>query len=92
SAFISPRERDIMKQLMAEQLPFVQIMDNGFPDRYHPAGKAFYSVAENRHVQLSCWTYRYQPSDADSPLSREMCLVMNELARLISGVDDHWWK
>ncbi|MCF0219252.1 MAG: hypothetical protein HUK14_05675 [Muribaculaceae bacterium] len=92
SAFISPRERDIMKQLMAEQLPFVQLMDNGFADRYRPAGKAFYSVAENRHVQLSCWTYSYQPADAGKPLSREMCLVMNELARLISGVDDRWWQ
>ena len=92
SAFISPRERDIMKQLMAEQLPFVQVMDNGMSDRYRPTGKAFYSVAENRHVQLSCWSYRYEASDATRPLSREMCLVMNELARLISGVEDRWWQ
>ncbi|MCF0203405.1 MAG: hypothetical protein HUK08_08590 [Bacteroidaceae bacterium] len=42
SAFISPRERDIMKQLMVEQLSFVQLMDNGFSARWPPYGKAFY--------------------------------------------------
>lgn len=92
SAFISPKEREIMKQLMLEQLPFIEIIDNGFSDRYKPVGKAFYSTAENRHVQLSCWTYLYQtPSDYDKNISREICLVMNELVRLISGVDDDWW-
>lgn len=92
SAFISPKEREIMKQLMIEQIPFIEIMDNGFSDRYKPIGKAFYSTAENRHVQLSCWTYLYQaPSNENHNISREMCLVMNELVRLISGVEDDWW-
>ena len=113
SAFVSPKERDIMKQLMMEQLPFIELMDNGFSDRYRPGGKAFYSVAENRHVQMTCWTYVYRNDalryDDDTPaatmtmrkenrndnhssISREMCLVMNELARIISGVKDDWWK
>lgn len=92
SAFISPKEREIMKQLMLEQLPFIEIMDNGFSDRYKPVGKAFYSTAENRHVQLSCWAYLYQTSSENQNISREMCLVMNELVRLISGVEDDWWN
>ena len=98
SAFVSPKERDIMKQLMMEQLPFVELMDNGFSDRYKPGGKAFYSVAENRHVQMTCWEYQYQPEQRNEngeqlpTISREMCLVMNELARTISGVEDDWWK
>ncbi|MCQ2224034.1 MAG: hypothetical protein MJZ35_09635, partial [Bacteroidaceae bacterium] len=113
SAFVSPKERDIMKQLMMEQLPFIELMDNGFSDRYRPGGKAFYSVAENRHVQMTCWTYVYRNdalrydddmpaatmtmrkenrNDNHSSISREMCLVMNELARIISGVKDDWWK
>lgn len=91
SAFISPKEREIMKQLMIEQLPFIEIMDNGFSDRYKPVGKAFYSTAENRHVQMSCWTYIYQTTENQN-ISRDMCLVMNELVRLISGVEDDWWK
>ena len=98
SAFVSPREREIMKQLMLEQLPFIELMDNGFSDRYKPGGKAFYSTAENRHVQMTCWAYRYLPGQRDETggripaISREMCLVMNELARIISGVRDDWWK
>ena len=97
-AFVSPGEREIMKQLMLEQLPFIELMDNGFSDRYRPGGKAFYSTAENRHVQMTCWRYRYLPEQRDGNgerlpvLSREMCLVMNELARAVSGVGDDWWK
>lgn len=93
SAFVSPKERDIMKQLMLEQLPFIELMDNGFSDRYKPCGKAFYSTAENRHVQMTCWTYEYRNEIDNHPtISREMCLVMNELARIICGVKDDWWK
>ena len=89
SAFISPKEREIRNQLMTEQLPFVEIMDNGFSERYKPMGKAFYACAEQRLVQISCWGYMYQ---RDEKISREFCLVMNELARLVSGGPDDWWK
>lgn len=27
-----------------------------------------------------------------SAFNREVCLVMNELARVIAGVGDGWWK
>lgn len=97
-----------MKQLMQEQLPFVELMGNGFSNRYKPGGNAFYSVAENRHVQMTCWTYKYgnnnersampfaerqrAKNDNSYSMSREMCLVMNELVRIISGVADDWWK
>lgn len=89
SAFISPNERDIRNQLLAERLPFIEIMNNGFSERYKPIGKAFYACAENRLVQISCWKYQYQ---RDSKVSREMCLVMNQLVRVICGMDDDWWK
>lgn len=112
SAFVNPKEREIMKQLMLEQLPFIELMDNGFSERYRPGGKAFYSTAENRHVQITCWKYKYKdvndnPSlrepqgkpgsgrahgDSHPTISREMCLVMNELVRIISDVNDYWWK
>ena len=94
--FVSPQEREIMKLLMLEQLPFVELMDNGFGERYKPGGKAFYSTAENRHVQVTCWKASPpalpQREGATNTISREMCLVMNELVRIISGVEDDWWK
>jgi hypothetical protein len=88
SAFISPKEREIRNQLMLEFLPFIEITDNGFPDRYKPTGKAFYACAENRLVQITCWRYEYA---RETVVSREMCLVMNELARVISNQKEDWW-
>lgn len=35
----------------------------------------------------------WQSSNVDfAGLCNKMCLVMNELARTISGVKDDWWK
>lgn len=89
SAFISPREREIMKLLLMEQLPVIEVVDNGFADRYKPTGKRFYACAENRLVQISPWTYEYQ---RDNMVTREMCLVMNQLVRVIAGRGEEWWK
>ena len=89
SAFISPKEREIRKILLSELLPFIEIMDNGFSDRYKPTGTAFYACGERRMVQISCWNYKYE---RESVICREMCLVMNELSRVISKLPDDWWK
>lgn len=89
SAFISPKEKEIKELLMSELLPLIEIMDNGFDDRYKPTGRAFYACAEMRMVQITPWRYEYQKQ---TTVSREMCLVMNELARVITGESDDWWK
>ena len=89
SAFISQKERDIKEQLMVEQLPFIEIMDNGISEKYKGVGKAFYALAEERLCQVSPWNYQYQN---DPKITREMCLVMNELARVICQQDEDWWK
>ena len=89
SAFVSPKEREIGRLLLMEQLPVIEVCDNGFGDRYKPSGKSFYACAENRLVQISPWNYEYC---RDFAVNREVCLVMNELARVIAGVGDGWWK
>lgn len=89
SAFVSPKEREIGRLLLMEQLPVIEVCDNGFGDRYKPSGKSFYACAENRLVQISPWNYEYC---RDIAVNREVCLVMNELARVIAGVGDGWWK
>lgn len=89
SAFISQKERDIKQQLIAEQLPFVEIIDNGIAEKYKGVGKSFYALAERKLCQITPWNYRYEK---DVKVSREMCVVMNELARVISGRNDDWWK
>lgn len=94
TACVSPKERDIVKQLQQELLPVIEVMDNGFSDRYKPTGKAFYAVAEQRRLEVSPWEYEYRHrNDDDAPdISREMCMVMNELVRLIAKKPDDWWK
>ena len=89
SAFVSPKEREIGRLLLMEQLPVIEVCDNGFGERYKPSGKSFYACAENRFVQISPWNYEYC---RDLAVNREVCLVMNELARVIAGVGDGWWK
>ncbi len=89
SAFISTKERKIRDLLFAAQLPMIEIINNGVSGRYKPYGKAFYACAENKLVQISPWQYLYQ---RESTISREMCLVMNELSITICQCHDDWWK
>lgn len=89
SAFISHKEREIGRLLLMEQLPVIEVYDNGFADRYKPSGKNFYACAENRLVQISPWNYEYS---RNLTVNREVCLVMNELARVIAGMGEGWWK
>lgn len=114
TACVSPKERDIVKMLQQELLPVIEVMDNGFSDRYKPTGKAFYAVAEQRRLEVSPWEHEYRRRemrpvkdeqgnavlDADGKpemeeipdISRETCMVMNELVRVISKKADDWWK
>lgn len=114
TACVSSKERDIVKQLQKELLPVIEIIDNGFSDRYKPTGKAFYAVAEQRRLEVSPWEYEYrrremQPvtNEPGNPIldnngkpelkevpdiSRETCMVMNELVRVIAKKEDDWWK
>lgn len=89
SAFISPNEREIKQLLIMEQLPFIEILDNGISDKYKGIGKTFYTLAEGKVCLITPWKYLYQK---DMTVSREMCLVMNELVRVISGKKEDWWK
>ena len=114
TACVSPMEREIVKQLQQELRPVIEVIDNGFPERYKPSGKSFYAVAEARRLEVTPWEYEYrrremrqvvgdnnQPVfDADGKpemenvpdITREMCMVMNELVRVISQKPDDWWK
>lgn len=114
TACVSPKERDIVKLLHKEFLPVIEVMDNGFSERYKPTGKAFYAVAEARRLEVTPWQYEYRrrelrpvkdsqgkpvldangkPEMEEVPdITREMCMVMNELVRTISKKADDWWK
>lgn len=114
TACVSAKEREIVKLLQQELLPVIEVMSGGFNDRYKPAGKAFYTMAEGQRLEVSPWEYAYRPRqlrsvldeqghpvlDADgnplmeevADITREMCMVMNEVVRTIAKRADDWWK
>ena len=57
---------------------------------YKPAGPSFYACAQERLLQITPWKYHYEKDPL--LISRPMCMVMNELSRLISGQEDDWWR
>ena len=46
-------------------------------------------TAENRLLQISPWSYEY---NRNTEVTRCMCMVMNELVRVIAGEQENWWK
>lgn len=94
TASVSPKEREIVKLLQQELLPVIEVMGEGFNDRYKPPGKAFYAVAENRRLEVTPWEHEYRQREKPEPpdITRQMCMVMNELVRTISQKADDWWK
>ena len=94
TACVSPNERSIVKLLQQELLPVIEVMDNGFSEKYKPTGKSFYAMAESRRLEITPWKYEYRRRDMQehSSITREMCMVMNGVVRLITQKNDDWWK
>ena len=88
SAFVSAKEREVKKMLMERCLPIIEILPFGISPDYHPVGRAYEACAEGLLVQISPWehfpTRRYR-------LTRDMCIMMNQLARVIARIPDEWW-
>lgn len=79
SPFISPKEKEIMVVLLAEELPLILLADNGFRDYYKPSDGLFDSVAAGRVLILSPWEY-----DAEKRhISRADCVALNTMAEEI---------
>ena len=81
SPFISPKEKDVLNVLLAEQHPIIVLADNGFRDYYKPSSNIFDGVAAGRIMILSPWEY-----DAGKRhISRADCVMLNTMAEEIAG-------
>lgn len=89
SAFVSKKENEIKNMLLREGLPVIEVVRNGFGPRYLPFRSNYDACASGRYVQISPWAYC---ADTNRKLTREMCLVMNQLVRIISKTPDYWWR
>ncbi len=84
SPFISPHEKQVMQVLLAEQLPFILLADNGFRDYYKPTDALFDACARGRLLILSPWQY----NQGKRHITRADCMALNamaeEMARAVS--------
>ncbi len=79
SPFISPKEKEVMEELLIEGLPFIYLADNGFRDYYKPQDALFDAVANKQVLILSPWPY----DPHKKHVSRAECVEMNQMAEEI---------
>lgn len=81
SPFISPQEQMVRDELLAEGLPFVLLLDNGFPPLYKPDGRLIEACGEGRVLILAQGAYL--PNKPH--ISRAECQALNTLAERIAA-------
>lgn len=80
-AAISPKEKEVMHEAMDRGYNVIYLRDNGFPDLYKPAGRAFDACCAGRLLQISPFDFRMQKE----AITREKCLTLNALAEDIAA-------
>ena len=91
---VSPRiamgEQEIIDEAEAKGYPVIIIVDNGFPEIYHPSKEKINLCVENRLLLLSPWKYRYRLAEVS--ISVAECKTMNCVAQALCRKKDDWWK
>ncbi len=80
SPFISKPEKEIRKATLESGGRIIEILDNGFPERYKPSGTAFDLCLEGRLLQIAPLVYE----TSKIPLTRNRALELNATARQIA--------
>ncbi len=82
SPFISKPEKEIKKAVLESGGGIIEILDNGFPERYKPSGTAFDLCLEGRLLQIAPLVYE----TSKIPLTRNRALELNATARQIAAL------
>lgn len=82
SPFISKPEKEIRKATLESGGRIIEILDNGFPERYKPSGTAFDLCLEGRLLQIAPLVYE----TSKIPLTRNRALELNATARQIAAL------
>lgn len=80
-AFISKAEQAIAHQAHEEHRPLIHLVENGFSELYKPVGRAFYSCADGRLLQLAPWPYH----NDSRAISRSQCMELNRMSETLAG-------
>lgn len=90
SARIAKGEQAIMDEAVSLRYPVVLVVDNGFPEVYHPSERRVQLCADNRLLLVSPWRYRYWPVGAS--IGAVECKTMNGVVQSLCRMKDSWWK
>jgi hypothetical protein len=90
SARIAKGEQAIMDEAVSLRYPVVLVVDNGFPEVYHPSERRVQLCADNRLLLVSPWRYRYWPVGAS--IGAVECKTMNGVVQSLCRMKDSWWE
>ena len=90
SARIAKGEQEIMDSALRSGYPVVRIVDNGFPEIYHPSADLMDDCAASLLLLLTPWDYQFRTHDEN--VSLPFCKTMNCVVQAICRMKDDWWK
>lgn len=90
SARIARGEQDIMDEAIRQGFPVILIVDNGFPEIFHPSENRLDLCATQRMLLLSPWQFLYRTKEDNITVT--WCKAMNCFAQAVCRVKDTWWK
>ena len=90
SARIAKGEQNIMDEALHRGFPVVLIVDNGFPEVYHPSAERIAYCSMSKMLLVSPWQFQYRKKDES--ISVPFCKTMNCVAQALCRTKDNWWK
>ena len=89
SARIAKGEQEILDTALCSGYLVARIVDNGFPEIYHPSADLMDDCAAGLLLLLTPWNYRFRAHDEN--VSVPFCKTMNCLVQAICRMKDDWW-
>lgn len=90
SARIARGEQEILDSALRSGYPVVRVVDNGFPEIYHPSADLMDDCAASLLLLLTPWDYQFRAHDES--VSVPLCKTMNCVVQAICRMKDDWWK
>ena len=90
SARIAKGEQEILDTALRSGYPVVRMVDNGFPEIYHPSADLMDDCAASLLLLLTPWDYQFRTHDES--VSVPFCKTMNCLVQAICRMKDDWWR
>lgn len=81
SPCISPGEKEIARAALADDLPLIVLLENGFAPKFKPSGHYFDACANGKLLMLAPWPHHFEKRT----ITRAQCLALNAMAQEICG-------